>query len=224
MQAILPGQMGCRRTGSTIVQVPSRPVNATIAAVREDGTDERLLRRCAEGDGEGLRELMRRYQPSFYRWFYHVMGNAQDAEDATIQLFMRAWNGAGKFEYRASVKTWLYRIAFNIARNARDAKQARPKQVDWESSAASLPAAPDVAEIVDRSLQRQRQAQALNAALQRLRPADRTVLTLYYIEDCSYEEIQEITGVPYHALKTRLSRARARLREELSGQPGWTSI
>lgn len=182
-------------------------------------SDEDLLRLCAEGESAALRELTRRYQGPLYRFLARLMGSEEDAEEAALEVFVRAWRNAPRFQYRAKVATWLYRIAVNIARDAHSRKQARPKEVWIESNELQHLSVGSAEEDALRRVQRQEQSASLRQALEKLSPDDRLILVLYYLEDREYEEIQEITGLSYTVLKTRLARARRRLRNWMeSGQ------
>jgi RNA polymerase sigma-70 factor (ECF subfamily) len=179
-------------------------------------SDEDLLRLCAKGDATGLEELTRRYQQQIFGFLYRLTGSYEDAEEATLEVFLRAWRTAGSFQYRARVATWLYRIALNIARDLHSRKLARPQE-PWpedEEVAASLAVGSAEDEAME-SLAGDEMGKRLQAAMQKLSPQDRELLTLYYLQDYDYEEIQAITGLSYTVLKTRLARARQRLRRQL---------
>src|SRR5689334_18129961 len=137
-----------------------------------------------------------------------MMGSHDDAEDAALEVFVRAWKNAPLFQYRAKVATWLYRIAVNIARDAHSRKQARPKEVWIESTEMQRLSVGSAEEDALRRVDREEQSSALKRALARLSDDDRLILVLYYLDDREYEEIQAITGLSYTVLKTRLARAR----------------
>jgi RNA polymerase sigma-70 factor (ECF subfamily) len=162
-----------------------------------------------------MEELVRRYQAPIYRFLLRMMGSQEDAEEAALDVFVKAWQHAGRFQYRAKVATWLYRIAVNIARDAHSRKKSKP--VDpWPEEHELDHLAVDSAE--DEALQtlsREQDAAKLNRALEKISPSDRLILVLYYLEERSYDEIQEIAGLSYTVLKTRLARARRRLRQSL---------
>jgi len=196
------------------------------ALAREHGgapTDEALLRRCADGDSEALRELTRRYQAPLYRFLLRMMGSHEDAEEAVLDVFVRAWRNAARFEYRARVGTWLYRIAVNIARDAHSRKNARPREVELEAAERSHAAVGSAEEDAVSRLEQADRTRVLHRALNRLSPDDRLILLLYYLEDREYEEIQQITGLSYTVLKTRLARARRRLKKWMDAENGEAS-
>lgn len=179
-------------------------------------SDEELLKLCAERDRHGIEELTRRYQSQLFSFLHRLTGSYEDAEEATIEVFLRVWRTAAGFQFRARVATWLYRIAVNIARDLYARKKARPQE-PWpedEEVAATLSvgsAEEDALEAVSRD----QMAREVRHALEKLSASDRELIVMYYLQDMDYEEIQAVTGLSYTVLKTRLARARQRLRRHL---------
>jgi RNA polymerase sigma-70 factor (ECF subfamily) len=176
-------------------------------------SDENLLHLCAKGEQAALEELARRYQTPLFRFLARMMNSSDDAEEAVLDVFVRAWQHAGRFQYRSRVATWLYRIAVNIARDAHSRKQARPQEAWPDSEKLSQMAIGSAEDDALRRLENSDRARALQRALRQLSESDRLILILYYLEERDYEEIQEITDLSYTVLKTRLARARRRLRD-----------
>ena len=175
-------------------------------------TDEELLRLCAHGNSNALEEIVRRYQAPLFRFLLRLLNSPEDAEEAALSVFLRAWRSASQFQYRCRVETWLYRIAGNIARDLYRRQKARPEQPWPEQPDRELTAVDSAEATALGRIEREDRAQALQAMLARLGPTDRLLLALYYGEQREYNEIQEITGFSYPVLKTRLTRARQRLR------------
>ena len=196
---------------------PSGPMKY-VPGIEDTLSDEALLRFCAEGESAALRELVRRYQGPLYRFLARLMGSDEDAEDAALEVFVRAWKNAPRFQYRAKVATWLYRIAVNIARDAHSRKKVRPKEVWLEDAEVKFLGVESAEDEALRTVGREYQSSQLRRALERLSGDDRLILVLYYLEDREYEEIQAITGLSYTVLKTRLARARRRLRKWMEAE------
>src|SRR2546421_8137410 len=219
-----PSSPGCRRFGKAqsmqagaFIELDNR-----VSSIQPQGfaprsmdalADEDLLRLCAAEESRALQELVRRYQAPLYRFLARLMGSEEDAEEAALEVFVRAWRNAPRFQYRARVATWLYRIAVNIARDAHSRKRVRPKEVWIEGGEAAHLSVASAEEDAVKRLNRLDEAATLRRALERLSPDDRLILVLYYLEDKEYEEIQLITQLSYTVLKTRLARARRRLRK-----------
>jgi RNA polymerase sigma-70 factor (ECF subfamily) len=179
--------------------------------------DLALVRRAARGDGRAFHELVDRHAPRLYRMAVSLCGNAADAEDVLQETFTGAYRGLGRFEARASVKTWLSRILVTQAalwrRRRRSRRDAFPltglNGPEEEGGGLPIPA-PGVgpAAEVDYRID-------LRAALQTLSGDHREVVTLREIDGLSYEEIARVLGVPRGTVESRLHRARAELRDRL---------
>ena len=89
-----------------------------------------LLARARAGDGEAFGQLVDPYRRELQVHCYRILGSVQDAEDALQETLVAAWQGLGGFQGRASVRTWLYRIATSRCLNAQRSARRRP-QMDW---------------------------------------------------------------------------------------------
>jgi RNA polymerase sigma factor (sigma-70 family) len=126
-----------------------------------------------------LAEIVRRHQRPIYRFFVRLMANAQDAEDATAELFVRVWKYARHFRSRSRVTTWLYKIAMNLARDAHGARKSRPQSVpvdDLDTIGLFMGGADEEAL---QSIHASGRSRILRESLLRLSPLDRFVLVLY---------------------------------------------
>lgn len=176
-------------------------------------SDEELLRRCANGQDSAMQELVRRYQGPLHRFLARYLGSTEDIEQAVLNVFVRAWQNAPRFQYRCQVSTWLYRIAANIAHDLHRTRRTHVQEEPWPTTLERTPHPAGNAEHeAFERLHRQEEMRALHKALDRMSETDRLILVLYYFEERTYEEIQEIAQVSYKVLKTRLTRARQRLR------------
>jgi len=186
-------------------------------------TDEELLKLCAEQQSAAMEELTRRFQAPIYRFLYRMLNSPEDAEEAALDVFVRAWQHAGRFQYRAKVATWLYRIAVNIARDMHSRKKSRPQE-PWPEDFEQIHNAIGSAEAdALKRLEQEDQSKALTKALNRLNESDKLILVLYYYGEHEYDEIQTITGLSYTVLKTRLARARKRLKTLLEDEKSESS-
>jgi len=178
----------------------------------EHSSDEELLRRCAQGNNCALEELVRRYQPAIGRLLSRLLASPEDVEDALLNVFVQAWQHARGFQYRSRVSTWLYRIAVNLAydiqkQHKKRLARTRLEQADYADQQGN--AETDAL----RKIYQDQQKLSLQHALNKLNPTDRMLLVLYYYEQLEYEQIQGIMQLSYTVLKTRLTRARRRLRQ-----------
>src|SRR5277367_316153 len=97
-----------------------------------------LIARARAGDGEAFRELTEPHRRELQVHCYRMLGSLQDAEDALQDTLLAAWQGFGAFEGRASLRTWLYRIATNRCLNARRSASRRPPK-EWDIPGAEPP-------------------------------------------------------------------------------------
>lgn len=169
--------------------------------------DLQLLRRAASGSEPAFHDLVDRHAERLFRLATTLVGNSSDAEDVLQEALAGAYRGLDRFEGRSSVKTWLTRILVTQAakwrRDRRRASEVMPPAAPHEE-----PVVPGGASSVDHRID-------LHAALAKLSPEHREVLTLREFEGMAYEEIAEALGVPRGTVESRLHRARAELREKL---------
>src|SRR5260370_31378869 len=97
-----------------------------------------LISRARAGDGDAFRELTEPHRRELQVHCYRMLGSFQDAEDALQETLLAAWQGLGQFEGRASLRTWLYRIATNRCLNARRSASRRPAK-EWDILGAKPP-------------------------------------------------------------------------------------
>ncbi|GAA0264613.1 sigma-70 family RNA polymerase sigma factor [Cryptosporangium japonicum] len=136
---------------------------------------------------------------------YRMLGSWDEAEDAVQETYLRAWRGWEAFEHRASARTWLHRIATNVALSALDGRRRRalPSGLDADEPDASWiqPSSDDM-------------RLAFIAGLQTLPPGQRAVLLLRDVLAFSAPDVAEMLGLTTAAVKSSLQRARARLARE----------
>jgi RNA polymerase sigma-70 factor (ECF subfamily) len=156
-------------------------------------------------------ELVRRYQDVAVRTA-HLIAPAADADDAAQEAFVKAWIALPRFRIGAPFRPWLLRIVANEARNRRRSAGRREglairATVDRPSDDAA-PSPEAAALLVERRA-------SLLAAVNRLRDEDREVIAARYFLDLSEAEAADVLGIPRGTVKSRLSRALARLRASL---------
>ena len=162
-----------------------------------------------------MQEIVRRYQPKLVRFIGRLLASPEDTEEAVIAVFVRVWQQAGRFEARSSFSTWLYRNAANVAYDIQHRRKTRPQTLPFLSDELLAAEGGDVESTAIQGLERAHQSEVLQRALDTLSEGDRLLLVLYYLEEMEYEEIREIARCSYPVLKTRLMRARQRLRSAL---------
>ena len=172
----------------------------------EIGWVEQALR----GDQAAFGQLMHRYTGAVYNLAYRMLGSAQDAEDASQEIFLRAYTRLSSFDRSRRFSTWLLSIGSNYCID-----RLRRRRFAWltlDDVAYTLPSGERGPE---RSAIESERRDRIQAALRRLPDNYRLVLVLRYWHDMSYDEIAQATGLTESALKTRLHRARHMLAEAL---------
>jgi RNA polymerase sigma-70 factor (ECF subfamily) len=172
------------------------------------------------GDRAEFARLVETYSPMIYRLGLKMLNNPQDAEDILQETFIKAYRHIGKFDGRSSVSTWLYRIATNEA--LMSIRRKRPEEISYENPSGYDYEPMEPLQIVDwcclpeeEFLTTEGRAR-LDEAAARLPTSLRVVFVLRDIEGLSTRETAEVLDISEMAVKTRLSRARLRLREDLS--------
>ena len=175
--------------------------------------DQQLVERARRGDAAAYEELVRRYQQLAFRTALVFGGPAADAEEAAQDGFVKAWRALSRFRAGAPFRPWLLAI---VANEARTRRRAAGRREAWtlrvaQERRSEPPVAHDPATTV---LVRERSEQ-LQAALAALPERDRTVLALRYLLDLPEREMAAILGCRPGTVKSRLSRALDRMREEV---------
>lgn len=185
-----------------------------------DLDDAIAIERSRQGDGDAFETLVLRYGDIAFRTAYLITGDVADAEDAAQSGFVKAYLALGRFRTGEPFRPWLLTIVANEARNRRS-QRARRQTVDLETVGGLLPAPEsDAPEAI--ALQADR-ARHLTAALNRLADEDRTVITLRYLLELNEAEMAAAMGCARGTVKSRLSRALGRLRQEIgAGGEDWT--
>jgi RNA polymerase sigma-70 factor, ECF subfamily len=171
-----------------------------------------LVERARTGDVNAYETLVQQYQQLAFRVAYQVTGDAADAEDAAQEAFVNAYYALGRFRPGAPFKPWLCRIVANEARNRRMAAHRRTALTERAQRAqASGEAAPSPEAAAEADEFRA----TLLTTLGRLRDDDRLILAYRLFFDFSEADMAEALKVPKGTVKSRLSRALARLRDAL---------
>ena len=170
--------------------------------------DSQIVRAVLGGDTEAFGVLVDRYQERCLRLALHIVGTREDAEDAVQESFLRAYRYLGGYREREKFAAWLYRILVNQCRTTLARRQRRElPMAEWEWDASS---AIEMGGVEQGAL-RDELARALGA----LTADQREAVVLRYADDLTYDEMSAITGAGVSALKMRVQRACARLRELL---------
>jgi RNA polymerase sigma-70 factor, ECF subfamily len=195
-----------RSFGGNFVPAPG------VSILAPDPDDNRLILDALAGNAEAFGRLVLRYQDRLFHAMTCIMGSAEDARDVVQDAFVQAFIKLESFAQRSAFYTWLYRIALNVAASRRR-RDRRHRSLDGEDSSDRGP--PDPGAAPDDRIQQQEQAARVQAALRSLPEEYRVVLVLREIDGCDYDAIGDILGLPAGTVRSRLHRARNRMRELL---------
>ena len=174
------------------------------------GNEAEWLSKAQQGDPQAFTALVEAYQRPVFNLCYRMLGNAQDAEDAAQETFLRAYKYMRRYDNSRPFSTWLLSIA---AHHCID--QARKRRYPVLSiEELPVPDLPEPALGVEASLSRKEEGQRVRAVLETLDPLDRAAVIMYYWYDFSYEEICQALSLTMSAVKSRLHRARRAMAEE----------
>lgn len=179
--------------------------------------DDELVRRAVEDDRKAFAELVDRHKNGVFALLRRLLGRIDEVEDIAQNVFLAAYRGLPAFKGRAKFGTWIYRIAYNQGCSAlrkissRRAHERQPSQREDEDVRIELP---------DRKAVNPEEGVLVGqvwGAVDRLPTTLRGIVELHYGRGLSYTEIAEVMELPLGTVKTHLHRARARLRQVLTG-------
>jgi RNA polymerase sigma-70 factor (ECF subfamily) len=194
--------------------------NRLQASSPEQGTDAELALLAAQGNGAAFRAIMRRHNQLLFRTARAIARSDEEAEDITQEAWLRAWRALAGFRAESKLSTWLVRIAVNEALGRLRRRQARiiPLEAAMMSTdhdmQSALSESPDRGP--DKTVERSQIRALIEARIDLLPEAFRTVFMLRAIEEMSVDEVAEVLEIPAATVRTRYFRARALLREGLA--------
>ena len=209
--------MRCNARARILVSVTGvRPIPIDLETV----TEARLVSEALGGSQSAFEQIVRRYQRPVIGLIARIVGDRAAAEDLAQESFVKAFRSLNSFDVTRRLSSWLFRIAHNTALDW--LRRTRPTLVSLDDvsdvgarRAAEIAAPADVDPV-----ERKAMGQAIEAAMQVLRPAHRAAVALRYEEGLSFEEIGHVLGVPEVTARTYVHRARKELAQALTAV-GW---
>lgn len=194
-----------RRPGLTVQPGGARTSHKERDDAVQQAPDAVLVQKVIGGDVDAYAVLVGRYRGRLARYATRLLGSVEDAEEVVQDTFVRAWRAIERCEDPARFGSWLFSILINRCRTAGGRSSRRQRTVTSDEAAVL---AASVEPSVDRSAWREE----IERALARLDEDQREAFLLKHVEELSYEEISEMTGVGISALKMRVKRACDRMR------------
>jgi RNA polymerase sigma-70 factor (ECF subfamily) len=183
------------------------------------GRESALVQRCAAGDEAACTELVSEHQRMVIQLAMNLLGDRDEALDLSQEVFLRVFRTIHRFRGQSSLRTWIYRIAVNQARNRHRfwRRRHRADQVSLDEHLATHGEFVSEGDATpERVLAQKELATRLQVALDRLPFDQRTAIVLREIDGLSYDEIAFSLGLAIGTVKSRLTRARQALRLELN--------
>lgn len=187
--------------------------------------ESQFIERLKRGDAAAFEILIAERSSDVYGLLYRLTENSEEAKDLTQETFLRAFQSIGQFRGDADLRTWIYRIALNQARNRwrwwRRRRRDATVSLDSEGSRGNQPLIESLRAAGENSPEQETLAhereRALRKALQSLSRSYRETVILRDIEGFTYEEIAETLDINVGTVKSRLARGRQELRARLEG-------
>ena len=182
--------------------------------------EELLVKRIKIGDENAFAEMVELHQKMVFNVALRCVHNYDDASDITQEVFIKAYRSIDSFKGKSQLSTWLYRITVNLCMDfARKNKLYYKNIVDLETEndegeEMELPL-PDLSYSPENKLEEKELREALTAAIDSLPKDAREIIVMRDINDMSYNEIAETLGIELGTVRSRLARARVKLRNKL---------
>lgn len=186
--------------------------------------ENELIKKAQNGDGAAFEELISPYTTIVYNIALRILGNPEDASDASQEALIRIYRNIGKFKGDSKFSTWLYRIAHNACideyRRRKSKLNFASVSVDdsYDDSDNPLLEIPDTSPTPEEHTLKNERSKMLYDAISKLSPISKSAVLLRDVNGLSYEEIAEIQNCSLGTVKSRINRARQQLKEILLQQ------
>jgi RNA polymerase sigma-70 factor (ECF subfamily) len=183
--------------------------------------DEDLINKVIKGENNAYAILVDRYKHMVYTLALKIVKNREDAEEVAQDSFIKAYNALNDFKGESKFSTWLYKIAYyrSLDYLKKNKRQVETTAIDIseEYNIASMDDALDRMEVKER-------AEIIKHAIEKLPASDAVIITLYYFETLSMNEISKVMEIPANTIKVRLFRGRKRLAKILENNLEFENI
>jgi RNA polymerase sigma-70 factor (ECF subfamily) len=177
--------------------------------------ETRLVNRAKRGSAEAFRALVDTYKERLFAFVWRMIRDHHEAEDICQAAFVKAYEALDSYSEKYAFSTWLFTIAYRLCLNQLRRRKASGAEVDFSRIGRPEPDAPRT---LANSEEARRLRDAIWAAVEQLKPQQRTSVLLFYREGKSCEDIGRVLNMPTVTVKSHLHRARAKLREALSAE------
>jgi RNA polymerase sigma-70 factor (ECF subfamily) len=194
----------------------------------DENAEGRYIERLKQRDERAFNDLVELYDRRIFRLVFRMLGRREEAEDMVQEVFVQVFKSIESFRGDAKLATWIYRIAVNLCKNRNkylyrrksEAQDELEPAAEWRSLDEARGVTSGEAAGPDQVVQGYQLEVIVKMSIAELEPDFREVLILRDVEDLTYEEIMEITGLAEGTVKSRIHRARSMLKEKVSRRIG----
>ncbi|HYO98212.1 MAG TPA: sigma-70 family RNA polymerase sigma factor [Polyangiaceae bacterium] len=192
----------------------------------EDASEQRFIERLQRRDERAFLELVQLYQGRVYKLVLRMLGRRDEAEDMAQEVFVQVFKAVATFRGDSKLGTWIYRVAINLCKNRLKylSRRKSDAQEEYEPSAdrSELSLGVTSADVSrpDHLVEGYQMERIVQLCIAELEPDFREILVLRDVEDLSYEDLSEITGLADGTVKSRLHRARSMLKAAVERKLG----
>lgn len=177
--------------------------------------DDKLIEATMRGSRPAFQQLVERYQHFVFTIAHKILRSREEAEEVAQDVFVKVYKTLGSYERKSKFSTWLYTVTYRTAIDTARKKQLATTSVDDNDHFLQME---DSEDSPLETIQQGDLKSQLQLAINRLRPDDAVLITLFYLNEKPIKEISEITGLTETNIKTKLHRSRELLREHLKTQ------
>ncbi len=176
--------------------------------------EKELIKDILKGDSEKFSYFLKEFQNEIFNLCFSIVKNRDDALDLTQEAFFLAYKNLKKFKGESSFSTWIYRIAYNLSINFVKKKGQVLTILDKEEDEMEFQIE-DTKSSVWEEIEKEERIKIVNECLNKLKDFDRLIIELREINNLTYEELSKILSLPIGTIKSRLFRAREKLKKEI---------
>jgi len=177
------------------------------------GQEKALIERAQAGDAAAFEALVQHHAVYLYNLALRLVRQPQEAEDMAQEALVRAWQALPRFRGDSRFTTWLYQIVTHVCYNRLPGLKTELLALEVDREALNVP---DTRPQIETDLLDDELHQQLHRAIAALPESYRLLISLRHVQEMSYEEISQVTGLPLGTVKTGIFRGRAQLREHLA--------
>lgn len=186
-------------------------------------TEQEIVKKILAGDVHSFRLLIQDYQKLVAHIVFRMITNQADREEIAQEVFLKVYQNLSNFEFKSKLSTWIGKISYNVCLNFLQKKKLslfddetiRQNDSGNGKLHSAIETVQDVTELPDTLTIVKQRNKILNEAIKKLPIQQKTIITLYHLEEMSYKEIGEIMNLPEGTVKSYLFRARKSLKEQL---------